>query len=203
MSTKVKICGLRREEDILLANDCKPDYIGFVFAKSKRQVSGETAAKLKQLLNSDIQAVGVFVNASIEEIAELCEKHIIDVVQLHGDEDQDYILELKKYVKNPIVKAVRVKNTEQILEAENLPCDMLLLDTYTKGQYGGSGTTFDYELIPKLRKPYFLAGGLTIENVTQAIMRCKPYAVDISSGVETDGWKDAEKVRTLIEKVRK
>lgn len=203
MSTKVKICGLRREKDILLVNDCKPDYIGFVFAKSKRQVSGETAAKLKQLLNPDIQAVGVFVNASIEEIAELCEKHIIDEVQLHGDEDQDYILELKKYVKNPIIKAVRVKNTEQILEAEKLPCDMLLLDTYTKGQYGGSGTTFDYELIPKLRKPYFLAGGLTIENVTQAIMCCKPYAVDVSSGVETDGWKDAEKVRSLIEKVRK
>lgn len=202
MQTKVKICGLRCKKDIDIANRCLPDYVGFVFAKSKRQVSRETAAELKKGLRPEILAVGVFVHAPIEEVVAVCQKHIIDVVQLHGEEDEAYMAQLRRQVTQPIVRAVRVQSTEQILQAQALPCDMLLLDTYTKGQYGGSGKTFDYNLIPELEKPYFLAGGLDEENVVQAIRKCRPYAVDISSRVETDGWKDEEKVAGFIRKVR-
>lgn len=202
MQTKVKICGLRRKEDIDMVNQYLPDYVGFVFANSKRQVSVERAAYLKGMLSTKILAVGVFVNAPVEEIVSICRKEIIDVVQLHGEEDRSYIERLRSFIRQPIVCAVRVQSTAQILQAQALPCDMLLLDTYTKGQYGGSGKTFDYSLIPKLKKSYFLAGGLEKDNVRQAIEKCHPYAVDVSSGVETDGIKDEEKIAKFISAVR-
>ncbi len=201
--TKVKICGLMRLEDVAYVNDYQPEYVGFVFAKTRRQVNGDWAKRLRLFLDPQIQTVGVFVNESVDVIAGLCENKTIHVVQLHGDEDEAYISDLKKKVGNPIVKAVRVREQQDVWRAEQLPCDYLLLDTYVKGQYGGSGKTFDLELIPKLTKPFFLAGGLTADNVQEKIKACHPYAVDISSGVEgDDGWKDREKIRLFIDKVR-
>ena len=166
---KVKICGLKRLEDIEIINEYQPEYIGFVFAHTKRYVEKETARKLRNALNPEIQAVGVFVNEDISVIEELCREQIIQLVQLHGDEDLSYIEQLRKCVKQPIIKAVRVRNREQLLEAEKLPVEYLLLDTYVKGIYGGSGQEFDKTLIPELKKPYFLAGGLNDGNVRKNI----------------------------------
>ncbi len=199
--SKIKICGLSRLCDIEFVNRYKPDYIGFVFAKSKRKVTDEQAKILKAKLNSNITAVGVFVNDSIEHIEFLCKYGIIDVVQLHGDEDEQYIKALKSRISNPIIKAVRVQTTEDILAAEHLPCDMLLLDTYTKGAYGGSGSTFDHTLIPPLKKPFFVAGGLNLENIRTVSARGY-YGLDISSGAETDGFKDENKIKRIIEIIR-
>ncbi|WP_343208250.1 phosphoribosylanthranilate isomerase [Anaerolentibacter hominis] len=198
---RIKICGLTRLEDIEAVNRFMPDYIGFVFAESRRRAEPEQAKALKAMLDPDIQAVGVFVNEPVENIVELCKCGIIDVVQLHGDETRDTIEQLKKLIDCPVVKAVRVRSAEQILEAEKLPCDMLLLDTYVKGQYGGSGASFDRRLIPELKKPFFLAGGLDENNVLQAIEDCHPCCVDISSGAELDGRKDAQKIKRLVELV--
>ena len=201
--TKIKICGLKRPEDIEMANRLHPDYVGFVFAKSRRQIDGKMAEILRKELDATIPVVGVFVNAPLREAAELAGHRIIQLIQLHGDEDADYISDLRKEVPGiPLIKAVRVQTKEQILEAEKLDVDYLLLDTFVKDVYGGSGTSFDKSLIPPLSKPYFLAGGLTAENVWEQISACNPFAVDVSSAVETDGIKDEEKIRTFIERVR-
>jgi len=200
--TKIKICGLSRIQDIEMVNEVLPDYIGFVFAKSSRRVSPEQASELKIALDKRILAVGVFVNAAPNEIVQLCKSNSIDIIQLHGDEDLFYITALKKEVSNPIIKAVRVQSERQILEAQSLPCAYLLLDTYQKGAYGGSGKSFDRSLIPKLEKPFFLAGGLNVGNVKTAIADCHPYCLDVSSGVETDGVKDTNKIKEIVRMVR-
>lgn len=199
--SKIKICGLSRLCDIDFVNRYKPDYIGFVFAKSKRQVTDEQAKALKARLDTGISAVGVFVNDNIEHIEFLCKSGIIDIVQLHGDEDERYIKKLKSCVQNPVIKAVRVQSSEDISAAEQLSCDMLLLDTYTKGMYGGSGSTFDHTLIPPLKKPFFVAGGLNPDNI-YSVCNCGYYGLDISSGVETDGFKDENKIKQIIEMIR-
>ncbi len=199
---KIKICGLKRPEDIKMVNDYEPDFGGFVFAGTKRKIDFDTAKNLRALMDPQIPAVGVFVNEKIELIEALCRENIIQLVQLHGDEDEAYIRTLKEKVSLPLIKAVRVKNQEQILEAQKLPVDYLLLDTYVGGVYGGSGVTFDKNLIPKLTKPYFLAGGLATENILERIEGLTPYGVDVSSGVETDGFKDEEKVDAFIYKIR-
>lgn len=199
---KVKICGLKRMEDIAIVNEYRPEYVGFVFANTKRYVDKETARRLRDALHPEIQAVGVFVNEKIPVIEELCRENIIQLVQLHGDEDADYINDLKKCIRQPVIKAVRVRSKEQILEAEKLPIEYLLLDTYVKGTYGGSGLSFDKSLIPELRKPYFLAGGLNADNIEENIASCAPYGVDVSSAVETEHIKDREKIKRFIEMVR-
>lgn len=199
--TQIKICGLTRAEDIDAVNRWMPDYIGFVFAKSRRQVTRDMARYLKERLDKRIKAVGVFVNEPILSIVKLTEDGIIDAVQLHGDETEDYIKELKQKISCPIIKAVRVRTAGQILQAERLPCDMLLLDSYKAGQYGGSGENFDCSKIPHLQKPFFLAGGLKNENIKQIILKSKPFGVDISSGAETDGVKDENKIRQIIETI--
>ncbi|MGN0373833.1 MAG: phosphoribosylanthranilate isomerase [Enterocloster sp.] len=199
---RLKICGLSRMEDIRAANAVKPDFIGFVFAKSRRQVSREQARRLKAALSPDIPAVGVFVNAPPEEILPLADEAVIDMIQLHGDEDEAYIRYLKQRTRKPVLKAVRVRSREQIQEAVRLPCDYLLLDTFVKGQYGGSGFQFDWSLIPKMEKPFFLAGGIGPENLKEAVA-CGPYAIDISSAVETEGHKDEKKMREFAELFRK
>lgn len=202
--TKIKICGLKRTEDISYVNELLPDFAGFVFAKSSRQVDAKKAAELKKHLSPKIKAVGVFVNAEPEFIAKLYQQQIIDLAQLHGDETTDYIHRLKHLCPSlPLIKAVRVQNTKQILEAEKLPCDYLLLDTWQKDSYGGSGKTFDRSLIPPLAKPWFLAGGLNTENIAESIAQCHPWAVDVSSAVETDGVKDKEKIRIFIDQARR
>lgn len=200
--SKIKICGLSRECDIGFVNTAKPDFIGFVFAeKSKRRVDFETALKLKNQLDKNIQTVGVFVNNDMDFVLSLVNNCIIDLIQLHGDEDENYILSLKEKTSAKIIRAVRVKTTEDILSADRLPVDYLLLDTYTKGEYGGSGKTFDWNMIPKISKPYFLAGGLNAENIKSAL-KVGAYCLDVSSGAETDGKKDKEKIIKIVNTVR-
>lgn len=202
--TKIKVCGLKRPEDIEIVNEVKPDYAGFVFAKSPRQVEKELAEDLRKRMDPAVQAVGVFVNESIKRVEEICRAGIIQMVQLHGDEDAIYIEELRKHLTGiPIMKAVRVKSGEDILQAARLDVDYLLLDAYVKGVYGGSGTSFDKSVIPSVEKPYFLAGGLNEENVLSQIQECHPLAVDVSSSVETNGSKDADKVKRFVERVRR
>lgn len=200
--SKIKICGLSRECDIDFVNIAKPDFIGFVFAeKSKRRVDFDTALKLKNQLDKNIQAVGVFVNNDMDFVLSLVNNGIIDLIQLHGDEDENCIMSFKEKTSAKIIKAVRVKTTENILRADKLPVDYLLLDTYTKGEYGGSGKTFDWNMIPKISKPYFLAGGLNAENIKSAL-KVGAYCLDVSSGAETDGKKDKEKIIKIVNTVR-
>jgi phosphoribosylanthranilate isomerase len=202
--SKIKICGLQRAEDITFVNEYMPDYIGFVFAKSKRQVDYTKAKEMKCLLNSNIQAVGVFVNEPLENVVKLCKDNVIDIVQLHGNEDEEYINALKSKVDNQIIKAVRVQNTQQILNAEKLPVDFLLLDAYNPNAQGGTGEVFNWNIIPKkLSKPFFLAGGLSAENVEKAINTVNPYCVDLSSSVEVQGFKNKEKIKDVVDIVRR
>ncbi|MEW5784091.1 MAG: phosphoribosylanthranilate isomerase [Bacillota bacterium] len=201
--TRVKICGLTRQEDMAAANRCLPDYIGFVFAPgSRRRVTPGQALLLKEGLDSRIKAVGVFTNETAHNIALLCETGVIDIVQLHGDENEEFIRALKEKIICPVIKAVRVQSREQILQAQQFSCDLLLLDTYQPGQYGGSGKTFDHSLIPALQKPFFLAGGLDAGNIKEAVVACRPFAVDVNSGAETNGLKDENKIRQIIETIR-
>ena len=205
--TKVKICGLSRPEDIFQANKLKSDYIGFVFyPKSKRAVTQSQAALLKAMLDKEIKAVGVFVNADIAFIEKLAQLRIIDLVQLHGDEDSLYIQELRKRVYIPIIKAIRVQGEESLQNLRNYPVDFFLVDNYKPGQYGGTGERFNLELegvtIPK---PYFIAGGLDASNVAQVIAQNPhAYAVDVSGGVEDSatGLKDAQKMADFVAQVK-
>jgi len=201
--TKVKICGLQRPEDIEVVNELKPDFIGFVFAKSKRSVTADQAKKLKQLLIPEIKAVGVFVDAPQEEILALIQANTLDVIQLHGHENASYIQALKAKTSATLIKAVRVRSSEDIEAASFLPVDYLLLDAYHPKEMGGSGVTFDWRLIPPQIKPYFLAGGLSVDHVATAIKNYNPYGLDVSSKVETEGYKDHKKVAAFIEAVRK
>lgn len=205
--TRVKICGLSRPEDIFQANKLKSDYIGFVFyPKSKRAVTQSQAALLKAMLDKEIKAVGVFVNADIAFIEKLAQLRIIDLVQLHGDEDSLYIQELRKRVYIPIIKAIRVQGEESLQNLRNYPVDFFLFDTYKPGHYGGTGERFNLELegvtIPK---PYFIAGGLDASNVAQVIAQNPhAYAVDVSGGVEDSatGLKDAQKMADFVAQVK-
>jgi len=196
---KVKICGLSRVLDIEAVNRALPDYIGFVFAPSRRRVDVETAAMLKQKLDARIKAVGIFVNEDIDNAAEIYKEEIIDIVQLHGDEDDDYIRHLKEKCGCPVIKAVGVGDALPSLPTGS---DYLMFDTLS-AQRGGGGTAFDWNILKGYGgSQYFLAGGISIENVIGAIQLLAPYCVDISSGVETDGAKDAEKIEKFVNTVR-
>lgn len=201
-SPKIKICGIKNRNEIAIINRCQPDYMGFIFANSSRQVLREEAREMKKQLSKAILSVGVFVNASLEKIVEICEDKTIDLIQLHGDEGKDFIQALRMQVPQKIIKAVRVKDRETIVKAQMNQADYLLLDTYVEHQYGGSGKTFDYELIPEKMPDYFLAGGLNSTNVKDAISLCRPYCVDVNSGVESNGMKDEVKIREIIELIR-
>lgn len=200
---KIKICGIRRREDVQYLNESMPDYAGFIFANTRRYVPPEEAAVLREQMNRQIQAFGVFVNAPQELIVRCVREKIIDAIQLHGDETQEEIERLRSECSVPIIKAVRVKDRADILVADQLPCDYLLLDTYQASQYGGTGRTFSWEMIPEtLRHPYFLAGGLNKDNICDAIRQVSCYGVDVSGGVETDGVKDRKKIQEIIAAVR-
>lgn len=197
--TKIKFCGLKREADIEAANALKPDFIGFVFTKdSRRYISPENAAVLKSRLSPEISAVGVFVNERPESIASLLDKGVIDLAQLHGDEDEAYISRLKELTGNPVIKAFRISSASEAVKASASSADMILLDSGT-----GSGRTFNWQLIKEIRRPYFLAGGLDSENAGNAIRLLHPWAVDVSSGIETGGLKDIEKMAAFAAAVRK
>lgn len=198
--TKIKLCGLTRMCDIDAVNELLPEYIGFVFAaKSKRYVSPQDAKKLKERLNKEISAVGVFVNEAPEKIAELLNGGVIDIAQLHGSEDEEYIAKLKRITDKPIIKAFRMDIEQDIAAVENCKADFILLDSGS----GGTGTSFDWSAIQSVARPYFLAGGLYPENVGDAVKRLNPYAVDVSSGIETDGYKDINKMRKFVSAVRR
>lgn len=197
--SKIKLCGLSRKCDIEWANALKPEYIGFVFwSKSKRNVPPEKAKELKDLLSPDIKAVGVFVDEPIENVAELLNDNIIDIAQLHGGEDEEYIKNLRTLSDKPIIKAFLLKSENDAERAEKSTADYILVDSGT-----GTGKSFDWELLKNISRPYFLAGGLCCENISQAITALDPYAVDVSSGIETNGCKDKNKMAAFVAAVRK
>ncbi len=205
---KVKICGMRRVEDIEMANKYNPDYIGFVFAESPRKVSYEQAKELSCLLSDEIVPVGVFVNEHMKLIVDLFREGIIEIAQLHGDEDEKYIKDLKdKSIEEtgkeiPVINAIEIKDdidfNDTVLKWRDSLSDYFILDS---GK--GSGKTFNWSLIDKnsefFKNSIFLAGGLNSENLTSAIEEFNPFAVDLSSSVETDGFKDEEKIKEIIE----
>ncbi|MBQ8489149.1 MAG: tryptophan synthase subunit beta [Pseudobutyrivibrio sp.] len=197
--TNIKLCGLTREEDIKNANELKPEYIGFVFYdKSRRNVSKAQAKKLKSLLNPEIKAVGVFVDAPTSTVEELYTENIIDVAQLHGHEDEDYIKELMDN-NIPVIKTFNANSPEELIKAEKSAADMIMIDAGS-----GDGVPIkDLKLLTYLDRPFILAGGLNKENVADAIEITKPYAVDVSTGIETDSHKDKNKMKQFVEAVRK
>ena len=194
---KIKICGLKRLEDIEIVNKYRPDYMGFVFADTKRKVSHELARQLKDKLDPEIISVGVFVDAPKEEITELFENGTIEMAQLHGLESEDYIKDLKAMTDNKliVINAIEMSKDTDLLEYDSSNADYLLLDS---GK--GSGKTFDWRLIRKdLKKDFFLAGGLNKDNITQAIEEFEPYAVDLSSSLEVNGFKNEDKIKEIME----
>ena len=218
---KTKFCGLKRPEDIDIVNKLKPDFIGFIFwSKSKRNVEPEKAKQLKEKLDPNIKAVGVFVDEKPEFIAGLVNENIIDIIQLHGNEDEKFIGQLRKLTDAKIIKAFQIKNkaadkTDVSIGAEHTAkedtqssaqlaainassADMVLIDS---GQ--GTGSAFNWQILKKIQRPYFLAGGINTGNIEEAVNDIKPYAIDVSSGIETDGVKDEEKMKKIIEAVRR
>lgn len=199
MSTKIKICGLTRAQDIQAANALQLDYIGFVFApKSKRFVPPEQAKQLRQQLAPGIRAVGVFVNAPPEQIAALLADGTINIAQLHGQEDAAYIARLRSLTHTLIWQAFRIESTEDISRANASPADLVLLDHGA----GGTGERFDWALLHGMTRPFVLAGGLTPQNAAEAIAKARPFAVDTSSGCETNGVKDPAKMLAFVNAVR-
>ena len=197
--TKIKLCGLSRPCDIDYVNELLPEYIGFVFwQKSKRYVSPERARELRNMLRKEIIPVGVFVDEKTEVIAELANNGIIDIVQLHGSENEGYIEELRRKTTCPIIKAYLIRSEEDVRAANSSTADFVLLDSGL-----GTGKAFDHNLLKDINRPYFLAGGLTPENVGVAVKKLKPFAVDASSSLETEGFKDKDKMAAFVKAVRK
>lgn len=212
---KIKLCGMMKPCDIEYANRVKPDFVGFIFANTRRKISAAQAKQFREALDAEIPAVGVFVNEDISVITSLVQNGCIDMIQLHGEEDADYIRRLREICDVPVIKAVKVQMVEQIRQAAALPVDYLLLDTYRKGVLGGTGEAFDWELLREAKivagdtaegelfgKPYFLAGGLHAGNLREAAA-LGSYGLDVSSGIETDGSKDFTKMVKVMELVRK
>ena len=197
--TRVKICGLMRVEDIEAVNEEKPDFVGFIFAgKSRRRITKEHAMTLRNLLDASIKAVGVFVNELPSIVAGYLEEGIIDLAQLHGEEDDIYIHNLRLQTGQPLIQAFSIRGPQDIERAERSSADYVLLD---QGE-GGSGTPFDWSLAEQMDRPYFLAGGLGPENVEEAVRRLHPFAVDLNSRLETNGAKDREKIKECIRRIR-
>lgn len=194
---KIKICGLFREEDITFANEALPDYVGFVFAKSRRQITPEQAMQFKKRLSSQIQTVGVFVNAPAEEVIARLTEGSIDIAQLHGEESEEDIRYIKAVTNKPVIKAVKVDGRYDVEAWLDSEADYLLFDSGA-----GSGKLFDWSLLAEVNRPFFLAGGLKSENLEAAMQEVEPYAIDLSSGVETDGVKDGRKMKEAVACVR-
>lgn len=188
-----------------MVNRVKSDYAGFVFAPGRRQVTAEQAENLRRQLDPAIAAVGVFVKAPVEEAAALANRGTIQLIQLHGEEDEAYVKALRERTQAPIIRVIRVRGPESLRDLERYDCDYFLLDTYSGSQFGGMGKTFDHSLIRQARfpRPFFLAGGLDSANVAAAIAESSPFGVDTSSGIETAGIKDENKIRAFVSAVRK
>ena len=197
--TRIKLCGLSRPCDIEAANALRPEYVGFVFAgKSRRYVSPDAAKALREGLETAIRAVGVFVREEPEAVAALLNGGVIDLAQLHGGEDAAYIRRLRALTDKPIIQAFRVEGPADLDMARRSAADYILLDNGA----GGTGTAFDWALLGGFDRPFFLAGGLGPENVAEAVRALRPFAVDVSSGVETDGLKDYNKMKAFVGAVR-
>lgn len=203
--TKIKLCGIRRPEDVAMVNRAQPDYAGFVFAPGRRQVTAEQAENLRRQLDPAIASVGVFVKAAVEEAAALANRGTIQLIQLHGEEDEAYVKALRERTTAPIIRVIRVRGMESLRDLDRYDCDYFLLDTYSGSQFGGLGKTFDHSLLRQARfpRPFFLAGGLDADNVAATIAGCSPFGVDTSSGIETAGTKDENKIRAFVSAVRK
>ena len=191
--TKVKICGLSTAIAVETACQAGADYIGFVFAESRRRVSLEQAQKLATSVSPVVRKVGVFVSPSLAELQEAISVANLDLVQIHGDFNEELLTEIGR----PVIRAYQVKGA---LKGVSQQADYLLFDS----PLAGSGQTFDWQVFDKgqIHQPFFIAGGLNVENVREAIQHFAPYAVDVSSGVETDGQKDLEKIKEFIERVK-
>ena len=195
-ATRIKICGRRRKEDREAANRCRPDYVGFILSKGfRRSVEPEEAGRLSEMLDPGIRTVGVFVNEPVEAVAAA---GFPDLIQLHGQEDNDYLARLREVTDKPVIQAFRIRGAGDLERAAESTADILLLDNGT-----GTGQSFDWSLIRDIERPWILAGGLGPSNVAEAVRRFRPYAVDLSSGAETDGLKDPEKMMLCVEAVRK
>lgn len=199
--TKVKICGLMELEHVKAAVDSGANAVGFIFAKSRRQITLEQAKLLATAVPNHVLKIGVFVNESIEEVTRIAQEVPLDVVQLHGDESPDYA----RNVSFPTIKALSITNEEDVKRASGYEVDYFLFDAPGVEYRGGSGHSFDWSLLEKSNIPsdkVILAGGLTASNIKEAIYTVKPFMVDVSSGVESEKRKDVAKIRTFIRAVR-
>ena len=195
---KVKFCGIKRIEDINMCNALVPDFIGFIFwDKSKRNISMDKAKELKLVLDKRIKVVGVFVDENIDNIINFSNQNIMDIIQLHGNENNKYIKYLQDTTKKPIIKAFKIISHDDIINANESVADYVMLDNGY-----GTGKSFDWNLIKNVKRDYFLAGGLNVNNVEEAITKLKPFAVDVSSGIETNGVKDELKMQEFLKIVR-
>lgn len=197
-TARIKICGLSRKQDIAYVNEVLPDYMGFVFySPSHRSVTRQQAAELGSGLDPQIRRVGVFVDEPVANVIALLQKDIIDLAQLHGQETEEQISLIRQETGRQVIKAVRVRGYEDIAAWQDSKADYIL---YDNGK--GTGQTFNWSLVEKIERPFFLAGGVTPDNIEDAIERLHPFCVDLSSGVETDGWKDLDKIREVVGRCR-
>ena len=195
--TKIKFCGLTRAEDIFAVNEILPEFVGFVFyEESRRYIAQKNFLELKKNLSEKISSVGVFVDEKISIVAEIAKN--LDFIQLHGSEDENYISALKNFTDKKIIKAFKIKTADDLKIAENFLSDFVLLDGGA-----GDGKTFDWRILKNFERKYFLAGGLNCENISDAIKILKPFVVDVSSGIETNNLKDAEKMKNFARIVRR
>ena len=196
--TELKICGLSRLEDIIAVNRHGADYAGFVFfKKSKRYVDPYKANELIELLRSDIKPVGVFMDEPIDDVVRIARISGVELVQLHGHESEEYVEYIKRTLDRPVIKAFKAGEEGALERAANTSADYVMIDSGA-----GSGKKFDWSILKDLKRDYFLAGGLDPESVGEAISLLEPYAVDVSSGVETDGIKDEKKIAEFIKAVK-
>jgi phosphoribosylanthranilate isomerase len=202
MPIDVKICGLKTRDEIDIVNQFPISYAGFIFAPSKRQVTTRQAKELMHSLRKDIKKVGVFVNSPIEEVLRAVKACKLDVIQLHGDESVDYI----QQIPCKVWKTISMKDASSLKQVELYGdvVDGLLFETHHEGMRGGSGKAFDWSLLekrPKLEASLILAGGLSPENIGQAIDMVKPDVVDVNSGLEVNGYKSYERIKKLFEEL--
>lgn len=221
---KVKMCGISKVETIPAIVEAKPDYMGLVFAPSKRQVTVDQAKTLVEELhkqyaardnrgaeqsndveqsnNNEIKTVGVFVNETLDNLVAIANKVNLDAVQLHGDEDETFIQSLKECTNVEVWKAVQIRSARDAEKWIDSSADMLLFDAYHKDERGGTGEVFDWSCLDEFERPFMLAGGIDSTNVARAIRTVRPYGIDISSGIETNGVKDDEKIKAFTNIVK-
>lgn len=196
---KIKICGIKNENEAKIINECMPDIAGFVFASGKRQIDINKAKILKKIINPEIETAGIFVEQNEDEILKIYNEKVIDIIQLHGDYDEQTIKNLKEKTDAKIIKVIRVK--EGFYKIKTL-ADFILFDAYSKDKYGGLNKTFDWNIKIISNVPYFVAGGINENNIVEMVKKLTPYGVDISSGVEVNGFKTKEKVFNIIKIIK-